>query len=355
MWCIYRHISPSNKSYIGITSQNPLIRWKNGAGYDKQTKFGKAIQKYGWDNFTHEIIEDGISTLEEAREREKHWISVYDTFKNGYNSTLGGECASPDLIVKIPVYQIDENMKVVAKYDSYIDAAENTGISNNNICSVIKGHQITAGGYYWCREVDYTDDWEPRSDERTRPVICIETQTIYPTQTAAAQDAGINNQESISYCCLRQSITAGGFHWAFADEYDENWQPVEAKEKDMAATKKAVICIETGETYDSVTEAARKNYTSRSGIRRACNDHSTANGKHFAYLSEYDAKNWRPHVNKTKNSSRKKSVICIETGVEYPSTIQAGESLKISPSLISQCCNGKIGSAHKLHFIYKEC
>lgn len=32
-YCIYKHTSPSNKSYIGITSMNPLDRWKNGNGY----------------------------------------------------------------------------------------------------------------------------------------------------------------------------------------------------------------------------------------------------------------------------------------------------------------------------------
>lgn len=31
-YTIYKHISPSNKAYIGITSQQPNKRWQNGYG-----------------------------------------------------------------------------------------------------------------------------------------------------------------------------------------------------------------------------------------------------------------------------------------------------------------------------------
>lgn len=354
MWCIYKHTSPSNKVYIGMTRQDPSVRWRNGSGYSTGTKFSKAIIAHGWDNFTHEIIEDNIPTLEEAIEREKYWIAEYDSFRSGYNSTTGGDGISPDLIVKIPVYQLDENFEIIAEYDSYLDAAENTGISNNHICSVINNRQITAGGYYWCKVEDYYDGWRPRADGRSRPVICIETQVIYPTQTEAARDMGINNQESISYCCLRQGITAGGYHWAFADEYDDEWKPLEPQEKDFSDMCRPVICIETGEVYKSVSEASRENLISRSSIRRACAEQRTANNKHFAYLDEYDEREWQPHINRRSIEHLAKAVVCIETGDEYYSTREAGRILGIPHSLISRCCNGLLDSTHNLHFKYKE-
>ena len=31
-WIVYGHISPSGKVYVGITSQNPKVRWQNGNG-----------------------------------------------------------------------------------------------------------------------------------------------------------------------------------------------------------------------------------------------------------------------------------------------------------------------------------
>ena len=81
-WTIYKHTSPSGKSYIGLTSKDPEKRWLDGTGYNPKTKFGKAISKYGWKNFSHEILEEGINTLKEAQEREKFWIKQLDTFKN---------------------------------------------------------------------------------------------------------------------------------------------------------------------------------------------------------------------------------------------------------------------------------
>lgn len=97
-WIIYKHICKVNgKYYIGLTSQKDLNqRWKNGNGYKNNPLFYNAIKKYGWDAFNHEVIENNISTLKEANERERYWISHYHSWKydpecNGYNITPGGD------------------------------------------------------------------------------------------------------------------------------------------------------------------------------------------------------------------------------------------------------------------------
>ena len=69
-WCVYKHTSPSKGVYIRITKQNPVIRWSNGSGYKRNPYFYKAIQKYGWDNFKHEILFSNL-TQEEAERYEK--------------------------------------------------------------------------------------------------------------------------------------------------------------------------------------------------------------------------------------------------------------------------------------------
>lgn len=86
------HISPSNKRYIGITSKNPIERWKNGKGYKENFHFTNAINKYGWSNFQHIIIAKGL-TKEEAEWLEIQMIRELDTTnKNkGYNIALGGK------------------------------------------------------------------------------------------------------------------------------------------------------------------------------------------------------------------------------------------------------------------------
>lgn len=89
---VYKHTSPSNKVYIGITSQDTKQRWNNGKGYKHNKYFTRAIQNYGWDNFSHEVLFDNL-TEEEAKLMEQCYIALYDSFnkEKGYNQTLGGE------------------------------------------------------------------------------------------------------------------------------------------------------------------------------------------------------------------------------------------------------------------------
>lgn len=88
-YVVYKHTSPSGKSYIGITQQKPENRWKNGYGYIKQEKFYNAIKKYGWDSFSHEILKEGLSLIDAWR-YEMYYIELYDSYVNGYNLTIGG-------------------------------------------------------------------------------------------------------------------------------------------------------------------------------------------------------------------------------------------------------------------------
>ncbi len=95
MHTVTKHISgyDHDKYYIGITSKTLLQRCgHNGQGYKRQIVFWNAIQKYGWENIKHEIIEDNL-TKEEACAKEIKLIEKYDTTnrKFGYNLTKGGE------------------------------------------------------------------------------------------------------------------------------------------------------------------------------------------------------------------------------------------------------------------------
>lgn len=91
-WCVYIHTNMNdNKKYIGITSQIPEKRWKNGHGYTYNPYFYNAINKYGWDSFLHEIVCDDLSE-EEAKTKEIDLIAKYNTTDDrfGYNLTKGG-------------------------------------------------------------------------------------------------------------------------------------------------------------------------------------------------------------------------------------------------------------------------
>jgi len=74
---VYKHTNKINgKVYIGITSIEVKKRWSNGSGYTHNDCFTKAINKYGWDNFLHEILFDNLS-VEQACVIEKKLILEY--------------------------------------------------------------------------------------------------------------------------------------------------------------------------------------------------------------------------------------------------------------------------------------
>lgn len=94
-YCVYVHINKFNgKKYVGqtINGNNINKRWVNGLGYRSCTVFYKAIKKYGWNNFEHDIVASNL-TLEEANHFEELLIRELDTMNplNGYNLKSGGE------------------------------------------------------------------------------------------------------------------------------------------------------------------------------------------------------------------------------------------------------------------------
>jgi group I intron endonuclease len=85
------HIA-SGKSYIGI-SKNINRRWIQHKSFincnNRKNAIYSAIQKYGIDAFTWQVIEE--CSVDDLEVRECHWITMFDTFRNGYNLTAGGE------------------------------------------------------------------------------------------------------------------------------------------------------------------------------------------------------------------------------------------------------------------------
>ena len=91
-YCVYIHLNKiNNKSYIGITCQNPLIRWQGGRHYKTCPHFNRAIQKYGWNNFEHFIFQDNL-TQQKANDIERLLIKLFNTndYNYGYNIKESG-------------------------------------------------------------------------------------------------------------------------------------------------------------------------------------------------------------------------------------------------------------------------
>ena len=83
------------KYYVGQTVGTMEQRaGKDGRGYrifDEtcNSKFARSIRKWGWNAFEGRILEEVDE--EDLNELEKFYIKYFDSYKNGYNTTLGGE------------------------------------------------------------------------------------------------------------------------------------------------------------------------------------------------------------------------------------------------------------------------
>lgn len=99
---IYKYTSPSDKCYIGQTIRETIRKCghKNAALKENaQTKFARAIRKYGWENFEYEVLftidnDDKKRVKEKLDFMERYYIRKFDSYNNGYNMTLGGEGGS---------------------------------------------------------------------------------------------------------------------------------------------------------------------------------------------------------------------------------------------------------------------
>lgn len=108
--------------------------------------------------------------------------------------------------------------------------------------------------------------------------------------------------------------------------------------------KKAVICIDDGQVFDSATAAAQKYGSTQGNISSVCTGRRrTTAGKRFAYLSDFEA----GHVRELEparignNAYNAKAVRCVETGKIYPSLMEAQRQTGISSSHIGSVCKGK--------------
>ena len=107
MWNIYKHTFPNGKCYIGLTKQEPELRFKNGYGYETCPLMWNAIQKYGWNNITTSWLYTNITDIHEAALLERQAIQLYKSNEReyGYNIANGGQGGATNKYDHALIYQ----------------------------------------------------------------------------------------------------------------------------------------------------------------------------------------------------------------------------------------------------------
>lgn len=175
IYCLTNTIN--NKKYIGMTKQDIPKRCSHGKGYKKGTKIREAIETYGWDTFDIEVLYSTYSR-EEASLKEAYYVGLFNTVNEGYNRQSGGL----------------SNFTIKFDKDFCKTRSE-----------LMKGKHISTN----------TEFKKGNKAANQKPVICIETGTVYENCTEAKNKT---NTYHIGDVCNGRRNTANGYHWRFVEE-----------------------------------------------------------------------------------------------------------------------------------------
>lgn len=231
-YVVYCHTNKTNgKKYFGITGMKPERRWSGGAGYKTSRHFYFAIQKYGWDGFSHEIICSELSK-EQAAQMEQKLIFENKTNMQGYgyNMSAGGESGA---------YGVTPSQETIEKRRRKITGQKRSEETKKKQSEAAKGRTFS-----------------PETLEKMR----------------AAKVGKPLSEE----CKKKMSEVRKGRK--LSQETKERMRAARAKES------KAVYCKETDRVYQSMQEAARELNLYATNISAVCRGkHSHTKGLHFCY------------------------------------------------------------------------
>lgn len=106
----------NNKQYIGQTIRKPSVRFAEHLSVSQKSNYmavHRAIKKYGSKNFQFSILEQCPQEL--LDEKETYYIKKYNTFNEGYNSTLGGQKGNKLFIDSKEMIKIYHKLKSARK------------------------------------------------------------------------------------------------------------------------------------------------------------------------------------------------------------------------------------------------
>lgn len=252
-YVVYKHIAPNGKVYIGITSKKPQRRWGGGCGYANNDHFYRAILKYGWINFQHEILFENL-TKEDAEQKEIELIAFYksDQKEFGYNIQHGGssngkhseeakrkisEANKGRLPWNYGKHHSEKTKEKISESHKGMHLSEetkrkialvNTGKKQSQ--KTIKKRVAKLMGHECSPEtrakisqaqkgkvVVVTQETKDKiSKTLSIPVVCVETGVVYYGISDASRQTGLQTS-SITRCCKGQLKQTGGYHWKYAD------------------------------------------------------------------------------------------------------------------------------------------
>lgn len=236
-YIVYKHTNTANgKVYIGITSTDiETLSGINGKNYANNTLFNKAIKKYGWQAFAHDVLLDNLS-LKEATDAERMFIQMYNSTNPayGYNLSSGGEGGNTGCSISDEERTNRSNRvrgknnpqfgKFGAEHPAF--GCKHSEESKNAVSEALLGRMYSNETLKRMRDAArsrgaWVGNKNPMSGKKygdapqSRAVVCVETGELFDSVKRAAVSLGVAPTNITNVCNGRQR-TSCGFHWRYA-------------------------------------------------------------------------------------------------------------------------------------------
>lgn len=202
-YSVYKHTAPNGKIYIGITGRDVERRWQNGKNYKTSPHFNNAIQKYGWDGISHEVLFSCLSK-EQAEQKEIELIAFYKSNnpQYGYNIENGGNANGK--LSEETKRKISEALKG-RKVEN---RRKHTEEEKKRVSEKLKGRQSPMKGKHWT----------PEQIARVgTAIVCIETGERFCSLKDAERKTGLD------HCAISKVLKGiykqtGGMHFEYSNQ-----------------------------------------------------------------------------------------------------------------------------------------
>ena len=398
---VYCHTNLVNgKLYFGVTRNTWESRWKTK--YRQNLHFYRAIQKYGEENWKHEVVADGL-TRKSAAAYEQAMIDFFDTTDRtkGYNIGRGGEgldgYASLRAVQESREYKeaLGAAMKRVwdnlpeeekARRNKLRGEASRKAWQDEDYRRRVteasrriqreKWEAIRATPEYQLKRAGSVFRAKQRRKEYSKEHYSytpVDPAIKFQHQSEAQKKSWENNEERrqrlsdatkerLSDPAVREAIRQRMVGTELTEErisnitkgMKEKWQDPDFRASQMkkhkprteeqkqsareSAKGRKILCVETGVIYPSAAEAARAMGHTPKQFQKARRQQETVYGYHWQFVEE------------EKDNCRR--VECIETGAQYDSIVEAEEKTGVCKSSICGCCNGRRKTAGGYHWKY---
>jgi len=230
-------------TYVGLTSEGCVRRWarhRTNAKAGANNHFARAIRKYGAEAFT---VADVASVLEDAYAGDVE-RSVIQSFRPKYNSTNGGEVTTG---------------RHISPEANAARAKKNTGLKRSpEVCASISA----------AKRAQHANNPQLR-EESTARILRVRGRIDEVKRRLAVSKASAGRIWS-----AESRAKAAASKWG-----NTNSSSAEARQKNILAHNKAVVCMTLNAAFDSVSEAAAATGLHISGISKVCRGLQVSTGK----------------------------------------------------------------------------